>query len=96
MRNLQSAIILSDKISFDNDIMTLYFHDSDNEEDKFQKNKFDFSNANVSSLYFYVFDWVDIENDNLEIVDLKYKVAKFIYLNSKRFLMTKNKEKNTS
>lgn len=79
LRNLQSAIILSDKISFDNDIMTLYFHDSDNEEDKFQKNKFDFSNANVSSLYFYVFDWVDIENDNLEIVDLKYKVAK-IYL----------------
>lgn len=79
LRNLQSAIILSDKISFDNDIMTLYFHDSDNEEDKFQKKKFDFSKANVSSLYFYVFDWVDIENDNLEIVDLKYKVAK-IYL----------------
>lgn len=79
LRNLQSAIILSDKISFDNNIMTLYYHDSDNEEDKFQKNKIDFLNSNVPSLYFYVFDWIDIENDNLEIVDLKYKVAK-IYL----------------
>lgn len=79
LRNLQSAIILSDKISLDNDIITLYFHDSDNEEDKFQKNKIDFLNSNVSSLYFYVFDWIDIENDNLEIVDLKYKVAKIYF-----------------
>ena len=54
LRNLQSAIILSDKISLDNDIITLYFHDSDNEEDKFQKNKIGFLNSNVSSLYFYV------------------------------------------
>lgn len=79
LRNLQSAIILSDKISFDNNIMTLYYHDSDNEEDKFQKNKIDFTNSNIPSLYFHVFDWIDIEKDNLEIVDLKYKVAK-IYL----------------
>lgn len=79
LRNLQSAIILSDKISLDNDIITLYFHDSDNEEDKFQKNKIGFLNSNVSSLYFYVFDWIDIENDNLEIVDLKYKVAKIYF-----------------
>ncbi|MDU4333187.1 hypothetical protein [Staphylococcus epidermidis] len=90
LRNLQSAIILSDKISLDNDIITLYFHDSDNEEDKFQKNKIDFLNSNVSSLYFYVFDWIDIENDNLEIVDLKYKVAK-IYLS--KFEKMSNDEK---
>ncbi|MDI9230623.1 hypothetical protein [Staphylococcus caprae] len=76
---MQSAIILSDKISLDNNIMTLYYHDSDNDEDKFQKNKIDFANSNIPSLYFYVFDWIDIESDNLEIVDLKYKVAK-IYL----------------
>ncbi|KKI64774.1 hypothetical protein [Staphylococcus cohnii] len=89
-RNLQSAIILSDKISFDNNIITLYYHDSDNEEDKFQKNKIDFPNSNVPSLYFYIFDWIGIENDNLEIVNLKYKVAK-IYL-SKFENMSNNEE----
>lgn len=79
LRNLQSAMILSDKISCDNDILNIYYHDPENENDKFTKSRIDFTNDNITSLYFYVFDWIGIESENREIIDLKYKVSK-IYL----------------
>lgn len=79
LRNLQSAMILSDKISCDNNILNIYYHDPENENDKFTKSRIDFTNDNITSLYFYVFDWVGIESENREIIDLKYKVSK-IYL----------------
>lgn len=72
-------MILSDKISCDNDILNIYYHDPENENDKFTKSRIDFTNDNITSLYFYVFDWIGIESENREIIDLKYKVSK-IYL----------------
>lgn len=78
-RNFHSALLLSDKVVIDVDKIILFYHDPENEKDKFKKISTNNIDYKINNAYFYIFKWINFENTNKELVNIKHKVAK-IYI----------------